>query len=214
MESSSAVAKKAGTPDLPNEHGTYRYRFGRLTPWQGNSGQETYVLGDKLGWDILRRQTAGNLFNFQKKMEMPVHVIHALRNPFDIIGSWYTGGRRYEKFRRDPNGLMKLCDRYLGLAEDVNRIYYQSKFPKEQILQVRNEELCAKPKIVLREICDFLGLDSMDDYLEKATGKVFPQARRKSERVDQWPLEVVSYVDNEIIAKYPWLTGYTLQGDF
>jgi hypothetical protein len=197
---------------------------GNAYQWQGKYRDKVLLLGDKCGWDnfglysLIGKETgeelkiSRGLKQLSAKLEIPIKVINALRNPFDIIGNWYRGGRKYEKFRRDPKGLDRLVGRYETITSINKLLYYDSDFPKEFILPVKNEELCKRPEETIREILEFVELPIDKEHLVESCSKIFKNPHRRVNEI-HWPERIVERI-NSIIEDYDFLDGYDFEGNF
>jgi hypothetical protein len=187
-----------GTESFRRRIGTIRSQF------QGTYVGELKVLGDKQGWDIIgrfknREQKNKSMLDFEEKIGVPAYVIHVLRNPFDLIGNWAKG-----KFRR--LSIKKCIEIYEPFMEAVQKIYYESDFPKDRILQVRNEDLCEDPVREIKRMCTFLEIEPHEDYVRDCAKIVFKKPHTYPDK-RRWKSADIERLNN-IISQYDFLKGY------
>ena len=186
---------------------TYRMQIGKVDgQYQGTYEDKVKVLGDKTGWsavEVYREIKYGKptgkskiFLEFQKLLGIPLKVIHALRNPFDVIGSNRVGTKTEI-----------VLGEYARLTRNIQKTCYESDFPRDQILRVRNEDLCANPRPVIEEMINFLELEASQDYLNTCVKAVRPLHCYK-DKLD-WPAPVCEKVNN-IISSYDFLESYSL----
>jgi hypothetical protein len=192
--------------------------------WQGRVDRELLLVGDKCGWDNFglynlpsgdnkgEKRTWG-VEKLEKNMGVPVLAIHALRNPFDIISNWYNGGRKYEQYRRDPNGMERLIKRYISTAEITEALYYGAFFQRENLLQIKNEELCESPKSTIRKILKFINLPEEEEYVKECASVIFPNPHRRVSEAN-WSVSLIEKVEKEVIGKFTYLSDYSFDGKY
>ena len=185
---------------------SYRRKIGTIEG-QGQYEGTLEVLGDKCGWDVIGRyKDRGtpntSLLDFEQSIGVPVYVVHALRNPFDVISNWYVGKRN---MRGDLEGCISA---YGELTHAIQKVYYDSGFPRERILQVPNEALCAVPIVWIEALANHLDLEVDREWLRRCRDKVF---QKPNSRVSEckWTRPLIDRVNEEIIKPYEFHKGYT-----
>lgn len=185
---------------------SYRRKIGTIEG-QGQYEGKLEVLGDKCGWDAIGRYKDRGVPNtaildFEQSIGVPVYVIHALRNPYDIIANWYLG-----KTRGDMEGAIS---HYEDLAHATQKVYYESELPDGRILQVRNEDLCANPFSVIVNMCSFLGLEwDNTDHVPRCAKIIFKNPNRRRDEIS-WCDEDLKRI-SDIIDRYSFLEGYDFE---
>jgi len=91
-------------------------------------------------------------------------------------------------------------------------LYYDSEFPREQILQVKNEVMCTEKEDTIRGILEFVGLPIYEDHLKESCDRIFTNPHRRATEIE-WPDHIVEKV-NKVISTYDFLEGYDLEGNF
>ena len=187
-------------------------------PWQGRYDQQLLVIGDKSGgkatFKFMENSTRFK-HHYQQLLEtvnIPVRVIHVVRNPYDIISTstLYKQGIRFVAnlkalFRSNETRTTakKFNDEYL-LAREISDFFKRATavtemieyIGSERILEVHNSDLVNSPKGTLLKICTFLQVDCPVDYLEAVEQKVF-QKVSQTRKLVEWPLRLQQAVERE-----------------
>lgn len=194
------VYKEYGTYERP--FGSYRNKFGQITKWNGRY-RDLKVIGDKHGWDLLSKNRP-NLFEImERRLEIPVKVIHMVRDPFEIVSSWYLGHIESNKKKSEPRIELKIDD--LEKIHALSKLLcYDSKFPN--VILVKLEDLIEYPRNSLIRISDFLGLDLNEEVMKGAEQVLFKSPRSYKRQVP-WNRDHIKTV-NEMIERYEFLEGY------
>jgi Sulfotransferase family len=191
LENERAFAREGASP-RPG------YELSVPGAWQGRSTR-LRVIGDKQGGESTRVLAAESdlVPRLERKLRVPVRVIHVVRNPYDNIAS----------IMRKPNNrrLHRISQRHFDTLRANARL---RKRLGERVMDVRHEELVAAPREQLTQLCRFLGLEPTPAYLESCSRVVFETPRR-SRREVSWPPKLLAKVDKRI-ARYDFLTGYSL----
>jgi hypothetical protein len=174
---------------------TYGFDYSVPGQWQGHFTQ-LRVIGDKKGGATTRRLARDPMLlaRLRSTVGMKIHAIHVMRNPFDNIASMHRRGSTTLKESRDA--YFSLCAANEALRRD----------PSICVFDVRHEDLITEPKVVLTDLCAFLGLESTDAYLDACAAVVYPQPHRSRVDVD-WPLGLRGEVQQAIDAS-SFLRGY------
>jgi hypothetical protein len=176
------------------------YSYAVAGSWQGRV-RTLRVIGDKAGSKTTRRlmDAPHGLETVESLVELPLRLIHVVRNPFDNVASI--------RLIKDGKTLPRAVKTYGRLAGVNARLLSESG---RGSITVRHEDLVAAPKVELRRLCDFLGLEPDDAYLENAARLVFSSPRRTRERVDWGPDEVAAV--EALVETHSFLAGYGLDG--
>ena len=198
--------------------------------WQGRYKDQILVIGDKKGGSSSKLY-AQNSTEFQRiynklleMIQLPVVIIHCVRNPFDIISTKLLLHMRFRldktypvksfaeakldrtaKFRNDTL-LLKSIKSTFKLADSVSSMT-NSVFNKSMVLEVHNHELVSDTEKTMHKLCQFLGIVCSPNYVRSCARKVFPKVSRTRFAVD-WPedlkLLVVRRLDD-----YPFFKQYS-----
>jgi hypothetical protein len=184
------------------EHGREETGYSYAVPrqWQGMS-KRLRVIGDKSGaaTETRLRFQPWLLEKLDGILNVPVKLIHAIRNPYDNI-STVAKRREFE--------LPDAIDRYFGRCDTVLAV--MERTPAEDIFETRHEDFVADPKKRLADLCAFLGVGAPADYLDACAAIVSEQPHR-SRQGTPWTGELVESVA-ERMKRYPFLSGYSFEG--
>jgi hypothetical protein len=174
------------------------YSYAVEGSWQGRV-RSLRVIGDKAGSKTTRHlmDAPHGLELVESVVELPLRLVHVVRNPFDNVASI--------RLIKDGKTLPRAVKTYGRLAGVNAGLLGESG---RASITVRHEDLVAAPTVELRRLCDFLGLEPDDGYLENAASLVFSSPRRTREQV-QWGPDEVAAVE-ALIETYPFLAGYRL----
>jgi hypothetical protein len=170
--------------------------FDYTVPGQYQGRFETLrVVGDKCAgvstWRIHREP--GLLDRLRQLVDVPLRVIHVIRNPYDNIAAMAR-----------VRGLPDATERYAALGQAVDDI--RERLSHDELIDVRFEAFTEDPRGSLTELCRFLGVEATEDYLN-ACAQLVKQGRRTRDTQD-WSAPALAQV-NELIASRPVLAGYT-----
>ena len=124
-------------------------------------------------------------------IQIPVVIIHCVRNPFDIISTklLYRVNFRQEarlnrtvKFRNNTL-LLKSIKSTFQQADSVSSMT-NSVFIKSMVLEVHNHELVSDTKNTMHKLCQFLGIVCSPNYVRSCASKIFPKVSRTRFAVD------------------------------
>jgi hypothetical protein len=183
---------------------SYRRRIGTIEG-QGTYEDKLLLLGDKCGWDAIgnyteRGEVPRTLLSFEESIGIPLYVIHALRNPYDLISNWVMGGK---------GTLDNQIERFADTAYATQRIYYDSEFPKHRIMPIKNEALCANPSAVILDMCIFLELEPKQEFIKKCEKIIFSKPHVRKNEV-KWDKKSINRVA-ELIDHYAFLREYSFE---
>ncbi|MBL7784724.1 MAG: sulfotransferase [Chitinophagales bacterium] len=180
------------------------YSYKIPNQWQGKF-QELQVVGDKKGGVSTRilAQNPAVLDQLQQKLQLPIQLIHVVRNPFDVIttmASWNG-----EKRRTDitTTHLQQEINNFFMRVEAVDKVKKAQKYP---LFDLYNEDLIANPTEILRQLCLFLHVTPTEDYLKDCASVVFSQSK-KSRNAANWTAELSQQVQQKI-NQYDFLQRY------
>jgi hypothetical protein len=124
-------------------------------------------------------------------VELPVKVIHVVRDPFDNIATMYLRGRY--PILRQP--LRKCIDDFAAMTRTIEALH--DSLPSDEFLEVHYEDLIDRPVECLQGLCTFLGVESERDHILSATAILNPSASRSRDRL-VWSAPDVQAVDRII----------------
>lgn len=165
--------------------------------WQGRLHQ-LRVIGDKKGGGTARaiRREPGLLTRLAELTGLPLVAVHVTRHPLDNISAMSITGR-YGATLRDA------IDAYFAHCEGVATA---KQMLGDAVVDLRHEDLVARPEATLHGLCEVLGLAAHKSYLEDCASVVSPSLRRSREKVD-WEPPLLQRVDDRMRA-YDFLATY------
>lgn len=163
--------------------GQFRIRGGKLKNYISPENFETIIR--KLVFDFLdpnrkrtqkkhiAEKTPSNVLVFDDLHQIfpDAYLIHVIRDGRDVICSMMEVADLHEKHSRDIPPMINRIDscaktwREYVLAPRANKKVYESKEFQQHYFEIRYEELTHFPDEVIRQLCDWLGVD----FSEKMT---------------------------------------------
>jgi len=190
------------------EHMKGRVTARRLTPysyhvpgmWQGKY-QKLHLIGDgKAGSTTnLFSKFPDLLARLPEMMEgKELKIIQIIRNPFDVISVMMVRGNR--SFENSISHFFNYCDILDGLRKQLGT---------STLYPVRYEDFVTQPRKGLEGLCQFLGIDPLEDYLDASTSIIYQAPDQHRQRIE-WERKYIDYVE-EGIKKYDFLEGYSFE---
>lgn len=198
------------------------YTLGMDDQWHANFTQLA-VIGDKSGavtaqlFQSYHERFMEILQHITETVKVPIHVIHVVRNPYDMISTrlLYADGEKKSKLPASEE--RRHCNDY-GLSYHTNRTFSLvssvSKFIDKvnlTVLEVHHADLVRRPRKTVSMLCRFLNLPCPDDYLEACEKKVYSEPSKTRQLVN-WPDKMVEEV-YQLAKPYRFLWRYSFQGD-
>jgi len=170
---------------------------GQKSAWPPSSKQEIRVLGDKV-WNPTTLLLSGKydlIPSLEERLAAPITVIHACRNPFDVITTMHqkSGAPIGDRIRW-----------YWAHCESVAAII--ERLPANRSLHVHHEKLVQQTSLVLKDCCNLLDVSFDPEYLERCKQMLFSvprQTRQQCVWTDQDILRVHGLIEN-----FSWLKFY------
>ena len=206
--------------------------------WQGKFNEYVTAIGDKSG-DVTTRAYAENRTEFlsnykllKKRLKIPIRIIHAVRNPYDMIATsaviWNSG---LEKFRKLKHTYSSNTTKGKGSSvrkfnnpgivnSSINHVFdmfatakelIEKVFGRKNVLDVHNCDLVADPKGTISRIFEFIGVATTSHYLDVCAGKVFRNVSRSRHTV-VWSEEQKKQVEKKM-REYRVLDRYSFTSD-
>lgn len=173
-----------------------RFNYSVPDQWQGRV-RRLRVIGDKRGESStnLLHDDPALLERLRHTVDVPVKLIHVVRNPYDNIT---TMAVRYHL------DLPAAADRYFGLCAKTADL--RQVVPAEDWLDVRHEELISDTAACLRRLCQFLGVDADERYVDDCASIVYDRPHQ-SRREAPWEPGLIAGVSHRM-AGHAFLDGY------
>jgi len=164
--------------------------------WQGRA-RRLRVIGDKRGRRSgARLQRHPELLDrLLEAVRLPTRFVHVVRNPYDNISTMSKRGKITLEQARDT---------YFSLCDSV--MYVKSRTQAGTVLDLRHESLIADPKATLKELCSFVDVDPIEEFLDGCASIVF-DSPHQSRLESVWPQALRGDVQRRMGA-YPYLAGY------
>ncbi len=175
---------------------SWGYSYAVPGQWQGRYDR-LQVVGDKRG----RRTTARLaerpelLDRLAATVQVPVSVVHVIRDPVDNISTMWRRGHRTLEYQ---------IDEYFSLCQTVDEI--RARVDPSHYHSLRLEDLIAHPADELAELCRFLDMRPEPGYIEACASIVFDAPRRTRDEAP-WTPELLDDVQRRARA-HAWLAAY------
>ncbi len=175
------------------------YSYEVPNQWQGKF-KTLKVIGDKKGSAATRiiGEHPEILDILLNKLDIPVKFIHVTRNPYDNISTIAT---------RKKADLEYGISTYFTKCQTV--AYLKQKIGDNDILDVSHESLIDHPKMGLSQVCNFLGLEASNNYLDDCASIIF-KSPKKTRFNFQWNDQLINQVKNKM-DKYEFLQSYSYE---
>ena len=175
------------------------YDYAVENQWQGRY-EKLLVIGDKKAAQSseLIRKHPGLLAKLQRTVDVPVRMIHLVRDPYNVIRTIHK--------KRSRTSLELAADMFFNRCE-VN--WQLMQVNSDSVMTIRLEQLISEPQRHLVDLCNFLSLEPMDDYIADCS-KLFFAKPRQSKLEISWPPALVEQVARRA-ERFPFLAGYTFQ---
>lgn len=164
--------------------------------WPQTGRRGIRVIGDKHGAAATTRLTIdpGLLDRLAATVDLPVRMIHVVRDPRDAIPTMMRKGNRT---------FDNAFDYYFAGCPTLDRLHREAA---DGLTVVHFESFVDDPVDQLRDLVEFLGLDAPAGYLDACAGIVFDVPRTTRDTVE-WPPGGRRRVEDSM-AGYDWLAGY------
>lgn len=174
------------------------YSYAVPNQWQGRF-RKIKVIGDKEAPPTTAMLYLNpHLLDRLHKAGTPVKFIHVIRNPYDTIKTLS---------QKEFVNLETATELYSMVCKAVAEI--KTRIDVKDILDVKHEPFIQHPQKFLTQICNFLEVDSPQDYLEDCASVVY-KSPNKSRYEVHWTPELIDRV-KKIIDDFPFLSNYSYQ---
>lgn len=176
------------------------YNYHVPDQWQGKF-TKIKVIGDKQGEGTTLRiqENPQSLESLRQIVNVKLKFVHIIRNPYDNIT---TMSKKTPKLDYD---LLKSIDHYFFLCDTISQ--FKQTLKSDEIYELKHELFLEEPKFYLKEICNFLGVYSTQDYLE-CCSKIVYKSPHKSRHTIDWQPQLIAQVQDKI-NQYSFLSSYT-----
>ena len=204
-----------------------RYTLDVPGSWAGRFVGGLKVIGDKSAraapdaYLKLNNQTQFKEMyqRLQDLVKAPLHVIHVVRNPFDIIATSVLYEYGHEHVHNGPKARYnfteehRLVDHKLlkklakAVMEKARAVHEMKSLCNMTVLEIHNEDLVQRPAATVTQICRFLQVPCPSRYVAACVDKVFPVVSKTRSKVE-WSHDLRQWVEQEI-KKYPFFNRYS-----
>ena len=188
--------------------------------YQGKYVDHIDVIGDKKGQataDLLLTQPEkwSGAYNILKSFNVTLKVIQVFRNPYDIIATTILLNRNLKQTfasikqtnitRRVSPSLISHQIKNYFLRH--NAIVNAKKKYNLDLIEVHGKDLISDPRGTLLKLCNHLGVNCSNNYLEICSNKIF-KTESRTRRLIKWTDEQIKMIQQNI-DKYSNLKGYS-----
>jgi hypothetical protein len=183
-----------------------RYSYDVPGQWLGHHG-EIRVLGDKRAGATSRHlaDQPTLLRDLPAHVNLPVVVIHHVRNPWDNIASIWQW-----KHTRHGRELPEVAEAYFGRSEAATRGFAEAG-SEVLLLRTFHEDLIRDPRSQMRRVLAGLGLPTDDGFFDACQRFVHREPRRTRHQVS-WPDGLVARIA-EHAQRHEFLAHYRFESD-
>ncbi|XP_078370634.1 uncharacterized protein LOC144654375 isoform X2 [Oculina patagonica] len=203
-------SKRAGSDSCLLKKSKYNYHIPGL--WQGGYQNRIKVIGDRKVEEtaLALASKMGVLEEIRQVVQLPIKLIHVIRNPFDNIATMMLRATESRDAVRE-NGLKienkeeldRAIERYFKAADANRRVKLQYK---DAVIDIPAHEMLLRPKETLQRLCEHLGVTCPKDYVEKCI-KILRAPSVTRDKV-VWTKEQKEWVTNKM-KDYPFLEEYS-----
>ena len=131
--------------------------------------QAITVMGDKV-WNpatLLMHGDYSLLPRIEQLIGVPVKIIHAIRNPFDVIATMHTrsGAAVSDRIRWH----FMHCDAMSAI---------RNRWRRPHSMDIHHEDLIESPDNVITALCDFLELNPDPEYITACKDRIFSKPKK------------------------------------
>jgi hypothetical protein len=156
------------------------------------------LIGDKGGDRLIReiQKQPDVLDQIQNKVQIPVHLVHVIRNPFDSISTSMIRKHEKKNLPLNDKSLGIRIDQFFSNAETVMRIKLEEKYP---VIDIHHEDFIHHPGQTLQGLCDFLKLPASEKYLNDCVSIVKKTVNYSRFNLpDLWTEERIDQVESKM----------------
>ena len=215
--------------------------------WQGTFDRYVDVIGDKSGgittscYEKEKENFLKNYHKLKRMLQMPIIIIHAVRNPFDMISSRLAFNtkliseddanyRRNEFAKMHKSETVQNQSKVEEMFDKVNTRYrlkgtidvmfrqfdtvvemIDKVFVTDTVLEVHSRDLVADPGKTMGRIFEALQVETSEEYLEMCSNKVYKSVSRTRDLV-VWPKKLREMVE-EKMKNYTMFQRYSFTSD-
>jgi hypothetical protein len=172
----------------------YDYSIERLAP---QAESDVAIAGDKV-WNpatLLLHGDARLLDRLETVLGVPVKMIHAIRNPFDVIATMHA---------RSGASLADRARWYFMFSEAVAALH--ARVDPSRFIDCWHEELLEDPAKEIERLTTFLKLDCPRSYVDAAARRMFREPKTTRTNVE-WDAGIEQRIRQRML-EFPFLRRY------
>lgn len=203
--------------------------------WRGKFDNSIDVIGDESGGNTTMEYMKGkemfvkNFRKLQQEIGIPIRVIHAIQNPFDMIATGMVNPHSNLKALHYANLLGNSTEK-IAAQKKVNRSEEMDKrieytfrmfdavaemtktvFGRDSVLDVHNYDLVDNPRGTILKIFNFLEVEASEHFLDVCAEKVFKSVSQSRNLVVWTPEQKERLLRR--MKDYKWLDRYSFTSD-
>lgn len=152
---------------------------------------------------------------FSHTLQIPIHVIHVVRNPYDMIATNFMCKLRSRSKGQVPqsseskdsaNMLLGSMSKVFWLADGVLDMIMDPELDLK-VLEVHNADFVKKPAETVKRICAFLEVDCPEGYVQACKEKAYIHVSKTREAM-HFPKQMITQIGQKL-NNYPFFRRYT-----
>lgn len=155
------------------------------------------VMGDK-AWNpatLLLHGDYSLLSSLESALGVPIRIIHAIRNPFDVIATMHTRSTAPVKDR--ILWYFMHCDSVCAIRDFHKDIGY---------IDIHHEDLLLEPGSTIKNICNFLEMEVTESHIKACEELLFPTPKETRTTI-KWSNEEIEMVLQKM-SEFDFLSKY------
>ena len=188
--------------------------------YQGKYVDHIDVIGDKkagMTANLLLTQPEewSGVYNKLKSFNVTLKVIQVFRNPYDLIATTvllaYNSKKMFASIKQSnitrgfsPNQINPWITRYFSFH---NATVNAKKEYNLDLIEIHSKDFISDPRGTLLKLCNHLGVDCSNKYLEICSSKIYKTESRTRQLI-KWTDEQIEMIQ-QYIDKYSDLIGYS-----
>ena len=165
------------------------------------------IIGDKGPGSVSRtlQKTPDILNKLEKVLDLPLKIIHVVRNPFDVISTMILRHCDRNEIRSFASiDYMIFINRFFNKVKINSKILECNSF---QFITIYHEDVISQPEKSIISWLQFLELESDEDYIRKCCNLIKREPNRSRIEIP-WDNDNIMQVQQEI-SKYEFLSHYS-----
>lgn len=202
----------------------YSLKLNSSDAWQG-CFTTLRVIGDKAGGSTSRVfQKDPALFQqmyhiLSDVIQVPVRVIHVVRNPFDMIATrlmYRLSDKKREKAHFNSTNQLEdekvIAQASMGLYREARAVYNMTTACNLTVREIHYADFIHDTRGQMYSMCQFLGLNCTEGYYQMCEQSVYRHVSRTRGAL-QWSPSTTEFVRTRIIKPFPFFHRYSFETD-